>query len=111
MNEINQYQLNYYKKIRNHAIKFLELKNCEILDDKNYKEIKDFENNIPNEIINLYHDGHGGNIPLKFPLVEDKPFLYVRRQKTNESDTHVKDLLPFGQGVIVVKKEIDENEK
>ena len=50
------------------------------------------------------------NIPLKFHLVEDKPFLYVRRQKTNESDTHVKDLLPFGQGVIVVKKEIDENE-
>ena len=109
LKEINQYQLNYYKKIRNYAIKFLELRNWEILEDKNYKEIKDFENNIPNEIINLYHDGHGGNIPLKFPLVEDKPFLYVRRQKTNESDTHVKDLLPFGKGVIVVKKEFDEN--
>ena len=102
MREINQYQLGYYKKIRNYAI-------CEILEDKFYKEIKDFENKIPNEIINLYHDGHGGNIPLNFPLVDDKPFLYVRRQKTNESDIHVKDLLPFGKGVIVVEKEINEN--
>ena len=109
MREINQYQLGYYKKIRNYAIKFLELKNCEIFEDKFYKEIKDFENKIPNEIINLYHDGHGGNIPLNFPLVDDKPFLYVRRQKTNESDIHVKDLLPFGKGVIVVEKEINEN--
>ena len=111
LKEINQYQLGYYKKIRNYAIKFLELNNCEILEDKAYKEIKEFENKIPNEIINLYHDGYGGNIPLKFPLIEDKPFLYVRRQKTNEYDTHVKDLLHFGKGVIVVEKEINENEK
>ena len=111
LREINQYQLGYYKKIRNYAIKILELKNYEIFEDKYYKEIKDFENKIPIEVINLYHDGHGGNIPLKYPLIEDKPFLYVRRQKTNESDTHVKDLLPFGKGVIVVEKEIDENSK
>ena len=100
LNDINTYQLGYYKKLREYALKLVLLKPDEEIP--NFDDIEDFENKMPKNLINLYHDGHGGNIPLSFPLISDKPGLFVKRQKTNESDNKVNDLLPFGQGVIVV---------
>ena len=70
--------------------------------DKEIKEIEEFEKKMPKTIKNLFHDGKGGNISLQFPLIFDKPGYYVRREKVNDSDTKVKDLLPYGGGVILV---------
>ena len=38
---------------------------------------------------------------MAFPIFSNESGMYVRRQKTNDSDTKVKDLLPFGEGVIL----------
>ena len=59
---------------------------------------------MPKTINNLFHDGKGGNISLKFPLIYDKPGYYVRREKTNENDTKVSDLLTPGEGVLLAPK-------
>ena len=101
---INDYQLNYYKKIRNYAIKLTTIKSEDFCYIKENKEIEDYEKSIPKSIVNLFHDGKGGNIPLSFPLFSEEDDMYVRRQKTNEGDTKVKDLLPFGEGVILCKR-------
>jgi hypothetical protein len=101
LNEINKYQLGYYKELRNYGLKLISLKPGENIPDD--KSIKEFEKNIPKSIKNLYHDGYGGNIPLSFPLLSEIPDTYVKRQKTNESDNKVSDLLPFGEGVLLLQ--------
>ena len=102
LNDINSYQLGYYKKLYNYALKLITTNFMEFDYDKEIKEIEEFEKKMPKTIKNLFHDGKGGNISLQFPLIFDKPGYYVRREKVNDSDTKVKDLLPYGGGVLLV---------
>ena len=104
MNEINTYQLGYYKKLRNFALKLTSSNPSDFHYDEEIKEIEEFLKKMPETINNLFHDGKGGNISLQFPLIYDKPGYYVRREKTNESDTKVSDLLTSGGGVILARK-------
>ena len=104
LNEINTYQLGYYKKLRNFALKLTSSNPSDFHYDEEIKEIEEFVKKMPETINNLFHDGKGGNISLQFPLIYDKPGYYVRREKTNESDTKVNDLLTPGGGVILARK-------
>jgi hypothetical protein len=54
LNEINTYQLGYYKKLRNFALKLTSSNPSDFHYDEEFKEIEEFEKKMPKTINNLF---------------------------------------------------------
>ncbi len=70
-----------YKKLSNFALKLISSNSRDFHYDEEFKEIEEFEKKMIKTINNLFLDGKGGNISLKFfPLICDKHGYYGRKK-------------------------------